>query len=389
MLRICDFNSFYSPKGGGIRHYHERKLEFFASRKDASYALIVLGDEDRLDRFGRARRYTIQGGRISQTSDYRWTANTAKLRRIFRAEMPHVIEVGAPYLSPWLVRLAARNIRARLVGFWHADYPSTYVSPALERLGETAAALGERLAWRYASLTFGAYDATFAASQHIVDELTKHGIGPVYRTPLGVDSTQYAPRASQPNPSDPSERSILYAGRLSAEKGVSVLCDAYRKLLKQHPALGLTIIGEGPLAPMIQRLEDIHTQVKWLGYVDDRDRIAELMAEADVVVTPGGHETFSLTTIEALSCGTPVVCADKGAACELVKASGVGSLFRAEDASDLARSIDSVLCLSAGQRSDARKKARQFVLNNHQWDAVLEHLLNCYQQVVGSATLWS
>ena len=389
MLRICDFNTFYSPKGGGIRQYHERKLDFFSSRNDASYALIVLGDEDRLDRFGRARRYTVRGGRLPQASDYRWTANTGKLRRIFRAEMPHVIEVGAPYLSPWLVRLAARHIRARLVGFWHADYPSTYVAPALVRLGEKAAVMGERLAWRYAALTFGAFDATFAASQHIVDELTKHGIGPVYRTPLGVDSTQYAPKPAQPAPSALSRRSVLYVGRLSAEKGVSVLCDAYRKLLKQHPGLGLTFIGEGPLAPMIHRLEDIHTQVEWLGYVDDRDRIAELMAEADVVVTPGGHETFSLTTIEALSCGTPVVCADQGAACELVKASGVGSLFQTQNADDLARSIDSVLSLSPAERQEARTKARQYVLENHQWDAVLEHLLNCYQQVVGSAALWS
>ena len=49
MLRIADFNTFYSPQGGGVRHYLERKLEFFSQRQDVSYTLIVPGPANRIE----------------------------------------------------------------------------------------------------------------------------------------------------------------------------------------------------------------------------------------------------------------------------------------------------------------------------------------------------
>jgi alpha-1,6-mannosyltransferase len=136
MLRICDFNTFYSPQGGGVRAYLERKLDFFSRRNDAAYSLIVPGEGNSLSPAGRARFYTIASHPVPGASQYRYVVTPRELRRVLKAEMPHVIEVGAPYWSPWLARMAARGLGARLVGFWHAAYPSA--RRALPRPSRTA-----------------------------------------------------------------------------------------------------------------------------------------------------------------------------------------------------------------------------------------------------------
>jgi alpha-1,6-mannosyltransferase len=385
VLRICDFNSAYSPEGGGIRQYHERKLAFLADRGDVSYALIVPGAADSRSLVGSARRYTLRGPRIPGTPKYRFISRLAPLRRIVQEERPHILEVGAPYLAPWLARAAVRGLDTRLVGFWHADYPSSYVALALAPLGTWPAHLGEALAWRYARATFGRFDATFAASHHIVETLQSHGISPVYRTPLGVDTDLFHPRLRKKPPPAwvGTPRPVVYAGRLAPEKGVDVLLQAHLRVVAQRPGTRLVLAGDGPLLARLQRLQQSHPGIEWLGYLGTREQMAELMANAAVVVTPGGNETFSLTTLEALACGTPVVCADRGAAAELVRQTDAGRTFADGQPDDLAAALLDVLAWPADLRRRISQRARVRVDTHYRWSTVLEHLLSCYRQVLG------
>ena len=378
MLRICDFNTFYSPAGGGVRQYLDRKIEFMADRNDVAYSMVVPGKSNRIETIGRARRYWIKGVPTPGAPSYPWIASVGAVRRALLEERPDVIEVGAPYLSPWLIRRAALGLNARLVGFWHSTYPRAYVHQALSVIGALPAAIGEWVAWRYAKVTYGRYDAVFAASEHVAKELARRQIEPVFRTPLGVDISLYHPDRRQ----GPAEQRVAYMGRLAGEKGIPTFLEAVPAIVSAKPRASIIIAGHGPLADAVQRLRERFPQIEYLGYVAEREQIANLVANAAVVVVPGGLETFSLSTVEALSSGTPVVCADEGAAAELVVRSGAGVLFSDRQADDLANAIVRVLDWPEERREDMGRRGRQYAVEHHAWDKVFEHQLECYQRVV-------
>ena len=384
VLRICDFNTFYAPTGGGVRQYLDHKIEFMSGRKDICYSMIVPGDSNRIDTVGSARRYWVAGPKMPMAANYRWIASAKEVRRILKAEQPHVIEVGAPYLSPWLARIAARGIDTRLIGFWHSSFPSSYVYEGLKPYSEVIGRMAESYAWRYARMAYRHYDAVFAASRFVVDDLRRHGIGPVVRTPLGVDTELYTPERRNKN----TPSGLLYVGRLAGEKGVRTLFKAFPAIHEQNPGARLTIVGDGPLADDAKELADHYENVHYLGFVADRERVADLMASASAVVTPGGHETFSLTTAEALSSGVPVVCADQGAAAELVKLSTAGLLYREGSEANLAKALLLVLGWPEEQRAGMVERGRRYVVENHDWKSVFEHQLHCYRRIVGRIPTW-
>ena len=116
----------------------------------------------------------------------------------------------------------------------------------------------------------------------------------------------------------------LFAGRLSAEKGVQLLLDAWRRLPEPIP---LRIVGEGPLA---EQVRSAAAESSWIEYLGPRSQgeVLELMGDAAfVVVSSTWYETFGRIIIEAYAKGTPVVAARLGTMAELVRPGHTGWLF--------------------------------------------------------------
>jgi alpha-1,6-mannosyltransferase len=98
--------------------------------------------------------------------------------------------------------------------------------------------------------------------------------------------------------------------------------------------------------------------VRWLGHVAGRDRLAALLATADVVLAPGPVETFGLAALEALACGTPVVVNQASALPEVVGDAGVAVRGTAEAFADGVRQI--LDRPEPERRAAARARAEQF-----------------------------
>ena len=121
----------------------------------------------------------------------------------------------------------------------------------------------------------------------------------------------------------------LYLGRLSPEKGVAVLMDAWRGL-----DVPLTVIGTGPLqAPLREAATE---RVRLLGFVSDEEVTAALRSAAVVVMPSIVYEGFPMVVAEAFSAGTPIIASRLGAMAELVEDGVTGLHFNAGDAADLA-----------------------------------------------------
>lgn len=157
-----------------------------------------------------------------------------------------------------------------------------------------------------------------------------------------------------PGPGRGSGNYALFVGRLSVEKGLDTLLDAWALLGDRLP---LKIIGDGPLADRVMEATQRLPNVEWLG----RKPLAEvyaLMGEATCLIFPSKwYETFGRVAVEAFAKGTPVIAANIGAIAELVDAGRTGLHFRPGDPDDLRDQVKWVLA-NPNAVSQMRRAAR-------------------------------
>lgn len=147
------------------------------------------------------------------------------------------------------------------------------------------------------------------------------------------------------------ERYILYLGGLDVRKNVPALLRAYARLpqtLRREQRLCLAIVGRPrsdaplrfpPLEPEIARL-GIENEVRLLGWVPEDDKPL-LYAAAALFAFPSLYEGFGLDPLEALACGTPVVCSNRTSLPEVV--GNAGLLVDPADEHAFAAAIEQVL----------------------------------------------
>lgn len=152
--------------------------------------------------------------------------------------------------------------------------------------------------------------------------------------PNGVDHATFSPEGIRDERL--GVRSILYVGGYKPHKRVDLLVDA----LSRVPGATLALVGDVPTA-LIDRARAVGVldRIDCLGPLGDTGLAAAYRA-ATIFCYPSIHEGFGLPPLEAMACGTPVVCADSSSIPEVVGDAGV--LFRG-DAADLAESLNVLL----------------------------------------------
>ena len=119
----------------------------------------------------------------------------------------------------------------------------------------------------------------------------------------------------------------VFVGRLSRQKRVELAIDAIAELSGLGQPVPLTIVGDGPARPALERLvreRGINALVRFTGAVRP-DAIPAHLAQADAMLFPAEGEGFGLAAAEAFMCGVPVVaCLDGGGVLDVVPAEGAG-----------------------------------------------------------------
>jgi glycosyltransferase involved in cell wall biosynthesis len=169
---------------------------------------------------------------------------------------------------------------------------------------------------------------------------------------------------------------VLFFGRVDwFHKGLDVLLDAMKILVRQQPRLRLKIAGRGTDGQRVRdtaRALGIDQQVEILGAVDDAKR-AELLAGARVFLMPSRFEGFGLAAAEAMAAGVPVIASDAGSLPEVVDPPRGGIIVPRSDPAALADATERLLRDPAERRrlsGSARVSAERF-----RWDRIAdEHL---------------
>jgi glycosyltransferase involved in cell wall biosynthesis len=108
----------------------------------------------------------------------------------------------------------------------------------------------------------------------------------------------------------PQTRTVLYLGRLVADKGIAWLLEAWADLLPDHPECRLLVVGDGPEGERLQALSrqlGLISAVRFLGHRHDVEAVLSI---GDILVLPSRSEGMSNALLEAMSRGLAVIATD-------------------------------------------------------------------------------
>ena len=227
------------------------------------------------------------------------------LGRMIRILQPAVLiasEAAANCLSVLVTQSVPSPLRPRLI-------LREVATPGLAR--RTDPFWQNRLAYLAAPLLYPRADRVLSFTAGVRNELVgRFGVAPDRAVNLGTNAVLPAARLAElarPVTRDPGH--IVAVGRLSPEKDFAALLTAFA-VLREDRALRLTILGEGPERPALERLMrqlGLEDCVALPGFVAEP---SDFVARAGLLVSSSRHEGFGNAIVEALACGTPVVATD-------------------------------------------------------------------------------
>lgn len=228
--------------------------------------------------------------------------------------------------------LMAKIHKKPLYSTYHTAFPQ-YVGSLID------SGFFEDVTWRYLLWYYGKTDVVLVPSRYFIDELIEKGVDErkIILLPRGIDTEWFSP--GEPAPDGDGSFNLLYVGRLSREKNLSVLAEAFRRLDAENATL--TLVGDGPYREELERLlEGSRTVFK--GYLKG-EALLQSYRDADLFVFPSTTDTFGNVVLEAQACGKPVIVTDKGGSKENVVEGKTGFIVPGGDPAALVECLSKAL----------------------------------------------
>jgi glycosyltransferase involved in cell wall biosynthesis len=271
-----------------------------------------------------------------------------------------------PWLALFLPALLASFVRAARrtdADLLHAHWlPAGWVAartgrPYVVQVWGTDVELARRVPW-LARRVLRSARLVIAASNELATAASALGAREVRLIPSGVELPAHVGEEAVPP-------EILYAGRLSAEKGVLELVEA-------ASGLNLVVAGDGPLCRQVPQAR---------GFVP-HDELQALYARAAVVTCPSRREGFGVACLEAMAHARPVVATSVGGLRDLVVDGETGIVVPPRDPPALRAALERLLAdreLRHRLGAAGRERARR----HFSWDAVTDATLSAYAEATG------
>ncbi len=238
-------------------------------------------------------------------------------------------------------------------------------------------------------------DAVIAVDKKIYEWLLSDEIGceknKLYHIPNGADTVNFSPEVDS---SDVRKRydlslddKIIVCGKhFETKNGIEYLIRAIPLILHEYPQTKLLLMGDGPLRKHLQQIVqtlNLIEEVIFCGRVS-HEIIPQYYAASDVTVIPsievnGVEEATSISLLEAMATGKPVVASNIGGMKELLSGKNIGILVPDKNIYELSKAIISIFDYPNHAHS-LGTCARDYVVRNHSWDKVAEQISAVYQK---------
>jgi len=172
------------------------------------------------------------------------------------------------------------------------------------------------------------------------------------------------------------ENQIIFAGRLSKEKGIEILLETATHLPDNYHLL---IAGSGPLEEKVRNLADKKTNVHYLGY-QSKQNLLSLIRGSDLLIQPSLEEGISSTLLEAMACGTCILASNIEGISEIVENNKNGLLVEPNNREKLLNKILDLLPKKEKRLRMANEGLE--IVKKYDWKRVGKLYLNFYESLL-------
>ncbi len=341
-MRIAICTDVYLPQLSGIAD----SLEILMRE------LLVRGHEVRLyaphregaiadEHIVRLRSYAVpgSGGGLMLVLPFGALKNMRKFA-------PNVVYTNTAGSAGYFALYASWRLRLPLLGTDHT-FPAEYLHYAKLNYVPFRYLVRKFSSWYYAHC-----DAITAPSQSMLDELRAYGSRKLKQRPMRVISNHLPTDVFRPLQEKQSLKkkhgiqntAVLLFGRIALEKNLEFALDVYADVAKKSDA-ELVIVGDGPYRETLRasvHMRGLETRVRFLGVLR-REELAEALNACDVLLITSMSETQSMTTLQGMACGLPVVAVNAGGLPEYVHDGKNGYVIDAQDTELFSERIQELL----------------------------------------------
>lgn len=370
-MKIAHIANMYGPNSGGLRTTVDQlAIQYVSLGNDV--LVVTPSDSDTELISGRTKKVEVAAPKLPFSGGYRVIVRLGRVRKIIDEFSPQVMEISdrttLVLLAPWARR---RGIRVTL--FAH-ERLNMVMANFLRwfPLREFALQLWNR--WTSANV-----DQIVATTKFASYEFEKSDALRI--VPLGVDHQQF----NRKSMSLDQDTNGIFEGiespywfscsRLSREKDPTLLLEISKEMKNRGIDLPIVVAGTGPMHSSLARVvRNQGLNVRFVGFIKNKNLLALLMARATVFLAPGPLETFGLAALESLAVGTPVIARSSSAVGEVIS-DETGVVLSREpkkwvDAALRFQSMDRDLlalnCFKRANSFDWRKTAEMLMKMHHE-----------------------
>ena len=261
---------------------------------------------------------------------------------------------------------AARLLGLRAVGIYHTDFPK-YVKCL------TQDEVLEQMATGYMQWFYGKMDRILVPSEFYRKHLGDNGFdkAKINVLPRGVDLARFNPAKRDEDFWKPyglnGNLKLLYVGRVSKEKNVKTMIDAFQNARTTTPNLDLVVVGDGPELASFRKQQG--ENICFTGFLQGEE-LATAYASADLFLFPSASDTFGNVVLEAHASGLPAIVSTLGGPAEIIARNGSGLVVDVRTPAPLCAGIRE-LVWDEKKRGDMGRNALK-TAHEMSWDRALD-----------------
>jgi phosphatidylinositol alpha 1,6-mannosyltransferase len=382
-MRIALFSETFIPQRNGVAILLGRFIQYLA--RHGHEVLVVtsdigLGADAHATLPSSVKLLKVPGFRLPRYPDLTMPLPFApRVARALTAFRPDIVHLVTEYTLGVTGLSLARKLGVPVLASFETNVPGC--------LPYYGFGWASELTWRYLRWFHNRSGLTLCPSEPWQDLLRSRGFRHVRVWVRGVDTEQFTPthRSEQGRRRNgpPDSIQLLYVGRLTPEKELPVLFQAYQQAASQCPdqRLHLVLAGDGAYAGRMRN--QAPPGVTFVGYVEGQD-LSEVFAAADVFVLPSRVETLGYVVLEAMASGLPVVGADRGGTLENVRDGINGLLCPAGDTERFAQAIRTLVS-DVPLRQRLAQNARAWAAERT-WNQAFGKLVGTYEERISGET---
>ncbi|WP_294184657.1 glycosyltransferase family 1 protein [uncultured Clostridium sp.] len=371
-MKVAIFTDTFLPQINGVTNTLSRLSEYYEAN-DIKY-LIFAPDSDvgkntnyNIHRFFSIKFFLYPECRIA-------FPNTFRLNALLSDFKPDIIQLMTEFNMGMAGLKYGKNHGVPTV--------SNYTTNFCQYLNYYNLGFLKNYIWDYMRWFHNQNNLTLCPSEEIKLYLKNKGISNTDIFSRGIDSEKFNPKLRSENLRKRlgvnDKLVFLYVGRVSPEKDLDILIDAYTKVYNKYgDKIALVITGEGPYLNRCKN--DLPKDTIFTGFKKGK-KLAQIYASGDIFVFPSSTETFGNVVLEAMASGIPVIGADAGGVKNTIEHKINGLKFKARNANELTNSMIELIededlrnTLSINARNTGLKRS---------WNKVFSRLMDTYDDIL-------